>query len=131
MGVPHIQSFAIPHEDWQTDADGFDLINGIANNGAPVTNSMPWAGTIGRALIGHGASMGTGSIQIIQWPDGTNAGAINNPAVPFAQQVGIGVVIVNLNQSFNKDDGIRISMSGQTLQNQATRITLEVTFQLA
>lgn len=89
---------------------------------------MPWAGTIGRALIGHGDDIENGNFQIIQWTDGTSAGAINNPSIPIPDQLGAGVIILNVNQAFNKDDGIRISMNASDLQNQTTRITLEVTF---
>lgn len=127
MGVPHIQAFLIPHETWQTDADNFDLLNGIGNV-YTVTNALPWSGTIGRALIGHTDTIGTGEIQITQYPNGANTGEIVNPPVAFPDQAGAGILQVELNQAFNKDDGLIIGLNANTLQTRATRITLEITF---
>lgn len=127
MGIPHIQAFVIPHDDWQTDADNFDLLNGV-NNVANVTNSMPWAGTIGRVLIGHTDTIGNGNLGITLRPDGTSTGEINHPNIPFTSGAGAGIVIVDVNQAFDKDDGIVLRLNANTLQNRGTRVTVEVTF---
>jgi hypothetical protein len=127
MGIPHIQSFAFPKIDISTTSTtSFDVLNGLT--GVTVTNTMPWAGTVKRILLGHSQDIGTGFIHLIHYPNGAFAGSFDGPTHNFVADPGPSIEIVDVNETFTKDTGIYIKFLGDAVTSCALRVTMEVEF---
>lgn len=128
MGIPHIQSFAIPKLDVSTTSTTSVDLMGDRVTTSDVLNLMPWAGTVQRVLVGYSQDVGNGSAHVTRWPDGTIAGEIVGTPIPFNAGPAPDILEFNFNLPFDKDDGLFLAFIGDGVIDTALRITFQVEF---
>lgn len=133
MADPLIQAFLVPIITNSTSTTTIEFPDPQATqlNPANTQSQMPFAGTIKRIWLGHSNSIGDGDINIIRYPGGITSAAVNLPTVAFFGTAGAFTDIIEYDEDFVKDDGIRIRIERTTLTTQINiTITLEVEFTL-
>lgn len=123
------QAFMIPQIELSSGTTTtYDIADG--QFGDDPSQTVPFAGTIGRILVGHTATLGNGVVQIKTRPDGS--GDDNDlPPVNFSNVTGVGTEIIEYNQSFNKDDSIQLIFGADGIVGTTyLRITIEVEYDL-
>lgn len=131
MADPLIQAFLIPVISNDTTTTTY----AIPDPGSPQINpeltvsQMPWAGTIKRIWLGHSNSIGNGFVTIIRYPGGLSSAATNLPTVAYVGTAGAFTDIIEYDEAFVKDDGIKIKLERTTdVTLIDVTITLEVEF---
>ena len=130
MGVPHIQSFAIPKYDVSTTSTTFISLAGSIVNAGNTVNLMPWAGTVQRVLVGYSSTVGEGTAAITRWPNGTITGGITSTPIAFSAAPAPDILEFNFNLPFDKDDGLFLEFIGDAITSVALRITFQIEFTL-
>jgi len=122
------QAFVIPQIDLSTTSTtSFDITD--AGITLSVLNTVPFAGTINRILIGHTATIGSGFANIRRFPNGIGPGVLLTP-VNYTNATGISTEIIIFNQAFQKDDGLQFVFLGDGIGDVTLRITLEIEYDL-
>lgn len=123
---PNLQAFFIPQIDTSnTSTTTYEITRGVFPSSS--VNSMPWAGTIKRIMVGHNSTIGDGFVQVIRFANGVGAG------VPLAQvnytgTPGIFTEKIVYDEDFLKGDGLAISFLGDGITSTTLTITMEVEF---
>lgn len=126
VAEPNLQAFFIPQIDTSNSSTTtYEITRGLFPSSS--VNSMPWAGTIKRIMVGHNSTIGDGFVQVIRFPNGVG------PGVPLAQvnytgTAGIFTEKIVYDESFLKGDGLAISFLGDGITSSTLTITLEVEF---
>lgn len=131
MADPLIQAFLIPVISNDTTTTTIPLPDpGAAQPNAELTVAqMPWAGTIKRIWLGHSNTIGNGFVTIIRYPGGLVSAATNLPSAAFTGTAGAFTDIIEYDEDFVKDDGLKIKIERTTdISTIDTTITLEVEF---
>jgi len=122
------QAFMIPQVDVSTTSTtSFDVTSGLGTSN--VANTVPFAGTINRILIGHTGDLGSGFVNIDRIPNGSEPGVSLIP-VNFNNVTGVGTEIIIFNQAFQKDDGLQFFFLGDGVGSVTLRITIEIEYDL-
>ena len=128
ISEPHLQAFFIPQVSVSTTSTtSFEITRGVSAGSS--VNSMPWAGTIKRILIGHSTSIGSGFVNVIRHPNGVGTG-IPLGSENYVGTPGIFTEKITYDKDFQKGDGLSISFLGDGIGSTVLTITLEVEFDL-
>ena len=128
-----IQAFLVPivTNDTTTTTIEFPDPQAAIINPPGTQSQMPRAGTIKRIWMGHSDSIGDGSVTIVRYPGGISSAATDLPTVNYTGTAGNFTEIIEYDEDFVKDDGIRIRIVRSTdITPIFITITLEVEFSL-
>jgi len=124
----HLQAFIIPQVDVSTTSTTFfDVPNGAAPTGS--VNSMPWAGTIKRILVGHTSTVGDGFVDVQRYPNGVPP-LVGLGQVPYTGTPGIFTEKIDYDKDFQKGDGLVVEFRGSAITTTTITVTLEIEFDL-
>lgn len=133
MADPLIQAFLIPNmtNDTTTTTVEFPDPQAPQVTAGLTVSQMPWAGTIKRIWLGHTNTIGNGFVQIIRYPGGLLSAATNLPQGNYTGTAGAFTDVIEYDEDFVKDDGLKIRINRATdISTITITMTLEVEFSL-